>query len=269
MRILIVEDDRTIGSFIEKGLIEAGYAVDRVGNGESGLYMMAINPYDVAIIDVMPPAMNGLTLIDKVRLQGNNTPVLILSARKSIDDRIIGLQKGGDDYLTKPFSFAELLARVQALIRRSAIKSDASTSLKTADLTLNLLTRQVHRAQVSIELNAREFSLLEYLMRNEGVVLSKNNDTRACVGLPLRSTDKYCRCIDPSSEKQNRQGVPHKTHTHGPWGWIFPPAIKKILRQLSVKIAGNIIRNDYSNLSSFICLCLFLVSLCSAEGNIR
>jgi len=173
MRILIIEDDNMIGSFVEKGFIQAGYAVDRVEDAEEGFYMLKLNTYDLAVIDLMLPGMDGLTLIENIRKNGDTTPVLILSARKSIDDRISGLQKGGDDYLIKPFSFSELLARVQALIRRTSMKNSMLTELRVHNLTLNILTREVFRGEKSMELNPREFSLLEYMMRNEGMVLSK------------------------------------------------------------------------------------------------
>jgi DNA-binding response OmpR family regulator len=132
-----------------------------------------VNQYDLLILDLMLPGMDGLSFIEKVRAEGDSTPVLILSARKGIDDRVSGLQKGGDDYLTKPFSFSELLARVQALLRRSGMKQNVTTELRAADLTMNLLTRGVTRQGREIELNMREFSLLEYMIRNQGMVLSK------------------------------------------------------------------------------------------------
>lgn len=173
MRLLIVEDDDMIGSFIEKGFLQAGYAVDRVADAENALNLLGLGMYDLAVVDIMLPKMDGLTLIEEVRRKGDITPVLILSARQSIDDRVVGLQKGGDDYLTKPFSFAELLARVQALMRRSGMKKEILSEFRVHDLSLNILTREITRAGRRIELNMREFSLLEYMMRNEGMVLSK------------------------------------------------------------------------------------------------
>ncbi len=172
MRILLVEDDETIADFVEKGLREAGFAVDRVADGETGLERALREPYDAAIVDVMLPRLDGFALIDAVRARGVRTPVLILSARRSVDDRVRGLQAGGDDYLTKPFAFAELLARVQALIRRATGASEP-TRLAVADLSMDLLSRRVHRGRQTIELRPREFSLLEYLLRNPGKVLSK------------------------------------------------------------------------------------------------
>jgi two-component system OmpR family response regulator len=172
MRILVVEDDKKIASFVIKGLKEAGFAVDHTINGEYGLHLALTEPYDAAIVDIMLPRLDGLTLIEEMRRQQNNTPVLILSAKRSVDDRIRGLQKGGDDYLTKPFAFSELLARVQALIRR-AQGSVEPTSLTIGDLSLDLLSRKVIRSGEQLDLQPREFALLEYLMRNAGRVVSK------------------------------------------------------------------------------------------------
>jgi two-component system OmpR family response regulator len=172
MRLLIVEDDATIADFVAKGLTEAGFAVDVAADGARGLELAATGGYDVAIVDVMLPEIDGLTLIDRMRARGARTPVLILSARRTVDDRVRGLQAGGDDYLTKPFAFAELLARVQALIRRSTGATEP-TRLTVADLTLDLLARRADRAGRALELRPREFALLEYLMRNPGRVLSK------------------------------------------------------------------------------------------------
>jgi two-component system OmpR family response regulator len=172
MRLLLVEDDETIADFVEKGLREAGFAVDRAADGRAGLDRATKDAYDAAIVDVMLPELDGLALIDALRARRVRTPVLILSARRSVDDRVRGLQAGGDDYLTKPFAFAELLARVQALIRR-ATGAEEPTRLTVADLALDLLTRKVQRAAQPIDLRPREFALLEYLMRNAGKVVSK------------------------------------------------------------------------------------------------
>ena len=161
-----------MAQFVEKGLREAGYAVDHASDGLTGLERAVAEPYDAAIVDVMLPRMDGLSMIDALRARGVRLPVLILSAKRSVDDRVRGLQAGGDDYLTKPFAFAELLARVQALIRRSTGAAEA-TRLTVADLTLDLLTRKVQRGSTAIDLRPREFALLEYLMRNPGKVLSK------------------------------------------------------------------------------------------------
>jgi two-component system OmpR family response regulator len=172
MRILLIEDDLKIVSFISKGLKDAGFAVDHAADGEDGLHLALNESHDAAIIDIMLPKLDGLTLIKALRRQQVNTPVIILSAKGTVDDRIKGFQTGGDDYLTKPFSFSELLARVQSLIRRASGAS-ASTSLAVADLSMDLLTREVKRAGNKIELQPREFAILEYLMHNWKTVVSK------------------------------------------------------------------------------------------------
>jgi two-component system, OmpR family, response regulator len=172
MRLLLVEDDAKAASFILKGLRESGYAVDHASDGETGLHMALSEPYDTAIIDVMLPKLDGLTLISEVRRKKSKLPVIILSARGSTDDRVKGLETGSDDYLAKPFAFSELLARIQALLRRASGVSEP-TSLMVGDLSINLLTRQVMRGDNKIDLQPREFALLEYLMRNAGRVVSK------------------------------------------------------------------------------------------------
>ncbi len=172
MRILLVEDDAKIASFIVKGLKAAGYAVDHARDGEEGLHLALSEPYDTAIIDIMLPKLDGLALIERMRSAKLRTPVIILSAKGSIDDRVKGLQTGGDDYITKPFAFSELLARVQALMRRAGGLAEP-TGLTAGDLSMNLLTREVTRGAKKIELQPIEFSLLEYLMRNAGQVVSK------------------------------------------------------------------------------------------------
>lgn len=172
MHALIVEDDAAIAEFIARGLREAGWAADIASNGDEGLAAALEQSPDVAIVDVMLPGRDGLSLIEELRRQGRATPVLILSAKRSVDDRVRGLQSGGDDYLTKPFAFAELLARVQALVRRAS-RTPEATSLSVADLTMDLLARRVTRGGQAIELRPREFALLEYLLRNAGKVVSK------------------------------------------------------------------------------------------------
>ncbi len=172
MRVLVVEDDATIAGFVVKGLREAGFAADHAKDGRLGLAMALEQPYDAAIVDVMLPGLDGLSLIRTLRERGRQTPVLILSARHSVEDRVKGLETGSDDYLTKPFAFAELLARVQALVRRASGTAE-TTRLGYADLQLDLLTRQVRRGGRPIELRPREFALLEYLLRHAGRVVSK------------------------------------------------------------------------------------------------
>ena len=172
MRLLLIEDDQKIASFIIKGMQAAGYAVDHCADGEKGLDMAASEPYDAAIVDIMLPKKDGLSVIQELRREHVDFPIIILSAKDSIDDRVRGLQTGSDDYLTKPFAFSELLARVQALIRRSSGVSEP-TKLHVEDLSMDLLTREVWREEQKIELQPREFALLEYLMRNQGKVVSK------------------------------------------------------------------------------------------------
>ncbi|MDJ0915310.1 MAG: response regulator transcription factor [Desulfobacterales bacterium] len=172
MRLLLVEDDHKIAQFVVNGLREAGFAVDHAADGEDGLHLALTEPYDVAVVDIMLPKIDGLTLIEKVRKNDINTPVLILSAKRTVDERVEGLKTGADDYLIKPFAFSELLARVQALLRRASSVT-APSELNVADLSLNIQTRKVTRAGTEIDLQPLEFSLLEYLIRNAGRIVSK------------------------------------------------------------------------------------------------
>jgi DNA-binding response OmpR family regulator len=174
MRVLVIEDDHKIASFVINGLKQAGFNMKHAADGEEGLRLILTEPYDAAVVDLMLPRMDGLTLIEELRRQNINTPVIILSAKRSVDDRVKGLQAGGDDYMVKPFAFSELLARVQALLRRAAGGASAEpTWLTVGDLSMNLLSRDVTRAGKKLDLQAREFALLEYLMRNTGQVVSK------------------------------------------------------------------------------------------------
>jgi len=172
MRVLLVEDDERTATFIIKGLRQAGYAVDHAPDGQEGLHLLSSESYDAAIVDIMLPKMNGLMLVEQIRQEGRTTPVIFLSAKREVDDRVKGLQSGGDDYLVKPFAFAELLARLQALIRRGTGVVEA-TRLVVGEVELDIVKRRVLRAGRIIELQPREFSLLEYLMRNVGCVVSK------------------------------------------------------------------------------------------------
>src|SRR6266566_4691400 len=172
MRILVIEDDTKIASFIVNGLKQSGFAVDHCSDGEDGLARAQTISYDAAVVDIMLPKLDGLSLISQLRSKNVRTPVLILSAKATVDDRVRGLQSGGDDYLTKPFAFSELLARVQALIRR-ATQTPEPTRLTVGDLTMDLLKREVHRGEEKIELQPREFALLEYLMRHANRPVTK------------------------------------------------------------------------------------------------
>src|ERR1700743_2205596 len=165
MRILVVEDDDKIASFLVKGLKQSGYAVDRCADGERAFGLAQSVAYDAAVVDLMLPKLDGLTLIQQLRPKNVRVPVLIVSGSASVDDRVRGLQAGSDDYLTKPFAFSELLARIQALIRRATHAPD-STKLVAGDVTLDLVTREVTSAGAAVELQPREFSLLAFLMRN-------------------------------------------------------------------------------------------------------
>ena len=174
MKLLIVEDDVKIAALIEKGMREAGFDVDVCHDGPSGLSHGLTGSYDAAVIDIMLPGLDGFKLIEQLREQRVSTPVLILSARQSVDDRIKGLQQGGDDYMVKPFSFSELLARIQALIRRDKSRGEPTT-LQYQDLIMDLLKREVRRQEEKIDLPAKEYALLEYLLRNPEVVVSKTS----------------------------------------------------------------------------------------------
>ena len=173
MRILLVEDDIKIAAFVSKGLKEAGYVVDHYINGNDGLSAAKLESYDAGVIDIMLPGIDGLTLIEDLRSSNINLPVIILSARRSVDDRVKGFNTGGDDYLTKPFAFSELLARLQALIRRANHIVEPN-NLSVHDLTIDIRSRKVSRADRKINLQPREFSLLEYLMRNENRIVSNS-----------------------------------------------------------------------------------------------
>jgi two-component system, OmpR family, response regulator len=172
MRVLVVEDDAKIASFVTRGLKQAGYAVDHASDGEAGLALAESTDYDAAIIDVMLPKLDGISLVRRLRLSRRLTPILFLSAKSSVDDRVRGLQSGGDDYLTKPFAFSELLARVHALIRRASSSPEA-TKLVAGDVTLDLVTREVTCGGRPVDLQPREFSLLAFLLRHAGRPVSK------------------------------------------------------------------------------------------------
>ena len=172
MKLLVVEDDRETASYLAKGLGESGYTIDRAQDGREGLFLASSGGYDAIVLDRMLPAMDGLTMLSALRAAEIRTPALILSALGSVDDRVKGLRAGGDDYLVKPFAFSELLARIEALLRRGSA-AQATTALRVADLELDLLTRSVKRCGKSVDLLPREFRLLEYLMRNAGHVVTR------------------------------------------------------------------------------------------------
>ncbi|MGH8149402.1 MAG: response regulator [Steroidobacteraceae bacterium] len=173
MHVLLIEDDQEAAQYLLKGLRESGYAVDHSADGEEGLALAADGRFDLIITDRMLPHLDGLALVRRLRDQGARTPVLVLSALGTVDDRVQGLKAGGDDYLTKPFAFSELLARIEALLRRSATPESGPTRFKVADLEMDLLTRQVTREGRAIELTAREFKLLEFLLSHAGQVVTR------------------------------------------------------------------------------------------------
>ncbi|ALG69284.1 response regulator transcription factor [Beggiatoa leptomitoformis] len=172
MRILVIEDDKEVAAYLIKGLKESAYTVDHAETGKDGLFFAASETYDAMIIDRMLPMVDGLTIIQTLRAANNQTPTLILSALADVDDRVKGLKAGGDDYLTKPFAFSELLARLEALLRR-VVHNTTETTLIVGDLSIDLLTRTAKRAEQEISLQPREFRLLEYLMRHAGQVITR------------------------------------------------------------------------------------------------
>ena len=173
MRILLIEDDQSVADFIVRGFREAGHTIDHSDNGKDGLFLATTESYDAMIVDRMLPGVDGLAITRTLRASDNNTPVLILSALGQVDDRVKGLQAGGDDYLVKPFAFSELEARIEALARRSQGKAAAETTLTIADLEMDLLARTVNRGGTTIELQPRDFQLLEFLMRHAGQVVTR------------------------------------------------------------------------------------------------
>src|SRR5579872_1934674 len=171
MRLLVVEDDPRLQDVVVRGLREEGYAVDAVGEGDGALYLLSINQYDALVLDLMIPRVDGFEVCRRVRAGGSSVPILMLTARDGVDDRILGLDAGADDYLTKPFAFGELLARVRALLRR--LPTVAPTTLQIADLTIDTAGHRVYRGGVEVTLTSKEYGLLEYLARNEGRIVNR------------------------------------------------------------------------------------------------
>jgi len=171
MRILVIEDEKKVASFIKKGLEEEHYAVDTAYDGETGLYMTEVNEYDLIILDLMIPRIDGLEVLKRIRRGKNSVPILVLTAKDTVEDIVKGLDAGCDDYLTKPFNFMVLLARIRALLRREKI--DKEPLLKIADLTLSPITHKVTRMEKEVELTSKEYALLEYFMRNPDKVLTR------------------------------------------------------------------------------------------------
>jgi two-component system OmpR family response regulator len=223
--VLVVEDDAIIAGFVAQGLREAGFTVDPAADGSTAFAMATAEPYDLAIVDLMLPGLDGLSLIEQLRARGIRTPVLILTAKRSVDERVEGLQRGGDDYLTKPFAFPELLARVQALLRRAQGGGPESARLVVGDLVLDRLTRAVEREGRPIELRPREFGVLELLMRNAGKVVSKTMILSQVWGY---SFDPGSNVVDVVifrlREKIDKEFAAPMIHTIRGAGYVLKPA---------------------------------------------
>lgn len=220
MRILLVEDDSSVSGFIVKGLREERYAVDLATDGETGLAMAEITPYDVVILDVMLPKMNGFDICRRLRAQRHTTPILLLTARDAIEDRVTGLDTGADDYLTKPFAFAELLARIRALLRRGS--AQPTPHIIIADLELDPVSHRVWRAGQEIVLTNKEYSLLEYLMRNTGRVLSRTAITEHVWDIHYESVTNIVDVhIKTLRSKMDREFSPQLIHTVRGVGYVL------------------------------------------------
>ncbi len=222
MRILVVEDEERIAGFIRRGLEEEGYAVDVASDGEDGLERAQTAEYDLIVLDLMLPKLNGLEVLRRLRAAGSAAPVLVLTARDAVEDKIKGLDTGADDYLTKPFSFDEFLARIRALLRRGTATHEAA--LRVGDLALDLVSRLATRKERSIELSAREFSLLEYFMRNPGAVISR---TRIYHHVWDYSYDGLSNVVDVYvnylRKKLEAGGEPRMIHTVRGHGYVLRP----------------------------------------------
>jgi two-component system, OmpR family, response regulator len=221
MRLLVVEDDAKIASFLVRGLKEAGYAVDQASDGDTGLILAETTDYDAAVIDIMLPRLDGLSLVKRLRARRRQTPVLFLSARAGVEDRVQGLQAGGDDYLTKPFAFSELLARIQALIRR-ATQTSEPTRMVAGDVTLDLVTREVTLKGEPVDLQPREFTLLAFLLRYAGRAVTK---TMILEHVWDYSFDPQTNVVDVLVHRLRAKIDPDKTRieTRRGVGYIFQP----------------------------------------------
>ena len=225
MRILIIEDDQEVATFIQTGLLQAGWNVDVADNGKDGLFLATTENYDALIVDRMLPGVDGLTVIRTLRASENKTPALILSALGEVDDRVAGLKAGGDDYLVKPFAFAELSARLEALLRRAGESgSTQETRLHVADLHMDLLKREVRRGDTKIDLQPREFQLLEFLIRHAGQVVTR---TMLLEGVWDYHFDPQTNVIDVHISrlraKIDRDFSPHLLHTIRGVGYKLDP----------------------------------------------
>jgi two-component system OmpR family response regulator len=224
VRILVVEDDDKIASFIAKGLKQSGFSVDTAADGEEALSLCRSVSYDSIVLDIMLPRLDGLSVLRTIRLEKKMVPVLLLSAKASVDNRVTGLQAGADDYLTKPFAFSELLARLQALIRRATHVAEPTT-LAVGELSMNLLTREVSRAGQKIELQSREFALLELLMRHPGRPITK---TMILEHIWDYSFDPQTNVVDVLAHRLRsklEKGFPSKIlHTIRGVGYVIKPS---------------------------------------------
>jgi heavy metal response regulator len=220
MRILLVEDDSSVSGFIVRGLREERYAVDIATDGEMGLAMAETTLYDIIILDVMLPKLNGIDVCRRLRAQRQTTPILLLTARDAIADRVTGLDTGADDYLTKPFAFAELLARIRALLRRGS--SQPILHMKIADLELDPVSHRVWRAGQDIVLTNKEYSLLEYLMRNTGRVLTRTAITEHVWDIHYESVTNIVDVhIKTLRSKMDRDFSPQLIHTVRGVGYVL------------------------------------------------
>jgi DNA-binding response OmpR family regulator len=221
MRLLVVEDDPRLCDVLVRGLREAGYAVDSVGDGKSALYQVAINPYDAVVLDVMIPGVDGFEVCRRIRLDHSSVPVLMLTARDAVDDRIHGLDTGADDYLTKPFDFGELLARIRALLRRTPVV--AAPTLRVGDLTIDTASHRVYRAEEEVVLTSKEYALLEYLARNAGRVITRDEIAEHVWD---EHFDRFSNLIEVYVNRLRRkidQTEPHLIVTRRNEGYILRP----------------------------------------------
>jgi two-component system OmpR family response regulator len=237
VQILVVEDDVKIAQYLRKGLGEAGYHVDHLESAEEALGAASLKGYDALVVDLMLPGKDGLWLIEELRERGMAAPILILSARQSVDDRVTGLRAGGDDYLTKPFSFSELVVRIEALIRRSRMRDDAGanhgaaapvTALAVGDIAMDLLAREVTRQGKPLDLQPREFSLLEFLLRHPGQVLTK---TMILEHVWSYDFDPQTNVVDVLvsrlRSKVDREFDPKVIHTVRGVGYVYRPGTQR------------------------------------------
>ena len=221
MRLLYAEDEKSLRTLIAKRLTEDGYSIDVCCDGREALDYLAVTEYDAVILDIMMPKLDGLSVLRQLRREGRRTPVLLLTAKGSVEDRVSGLDSGADDYMIKPFSYEELLARIRVMLRRQAVES-SSNELTVADVTLNRNTRRVTRGNLEISLTAKEFSILEYLMHNKGIVLSREKIEQHIWNYDYDGSsnviDVYIRCL---RKKIDLEGRPKLIHTVRGVGYVM------------------------------------------------